>query len=79
MDKIFKNWDGFILKKGKKYNWSGLSSGLYSSYSWKGFKFKIMDIKNDKVLIRDYDENKENWYSNKNLREGNITFKKRIF
>lgn len=75
---VFKNWDGFILKKGKKYNWSGLSSGLYTSYSWKGFKCKIKDIKNDKVLIRDYDDNVECWYSKENLREGNITFKKRI-
>lgn len=71
----FETYDGTILRKGKKYRWSGSSSGLYTGCSWKNFKCKIIDIVNEKIYLYDYDDKIEYACTNESLRNMNATFK----
>ena len=74
----YKTYDNTILVEGKKYRWSGYcESGLYTSTKWTNLKCKIRKIDDDKIFIYDYDDDKEWIFTNKELLENKVTFKKR--
>ena len=64
MKKEFRTYNGFILKEGKKYKWSGFSDGLYTAYRWTDCKCKIKSVDGDKITIYDYRDNIEYNYNN---------------
>ena len=74
--KTFKTYDDTILVEGKKYRYSGCCDNLYNSFSWIDMKCKILKIEDDKIYIYDYDDMKEIIYTNRCLKNNNITFKK---
>ncbi len=74
--KEYETEDGFVLKEGKKYRWSGTSSGLYNSFRWKNLKCKIKKISKKHITIYDYDDGKNHKYPKKDMLMNNIEFKK---
>ena len=79
MKKTIKLLNGNILKEGKKYRWSGQTSSLYTSMSWKNDPCRITKIKKDKVTVYDRDDNSEYTYTLEQLKEIQANFKKRFF
>ena len=77
MKKEFRTYNGFILKEGKKYKWSGFSDGLYTAYRWTDCKCKIKSVDGDKITIYDYRDNIEYNYNNNQLCDMKINFKLR--
>jgi len=63
--KTFKLNDGTILKKGKRYLWSGRIEKLYNIVIWKNQLCKITKINHDKKQVSVYEpfERKEYTYS----------------
>ena len=63
--KTFKLNDGTILKKGKRYLWSGRIEKLYNIVIWKDQLCKITKINHNKKQVSVYEpfERKEYTYS----------------
>jgi len=75
--RTFENHDGFILKEGKKYLWSGISDGLYSCMTWTKGGCKIQKIKGDKIHVFDKHDNKIYKYRLEHLKNMSIVFYKK--
>ncbi len=71
--------NGFILEEGKTYRWSGRSEGLYTVYSWKNEKFKVVRVMKDGVRIEDLADNVMRDINNEYIEANDVTFKKTLW